>query len=172
MNVYLKSFLFLVVFSVLHMGYELTEWRFLTPFCGVNESVFQHLKMAFWGYLFLAGLIEYPFVKRKDSLPVNFWYSRFLTAVMLPWVVFLLWYILPGFCGRFHSLWADLAWAVCITYLSCLFTGYIEKSMEDANFSLSARYSILLLLFVSCLLFVWFTYKLPWIDLFVNPENL
>jgi len=41
-------------FSLFHFGYEITGWGFLAPFCGVNESVFQHLKMAFWGYLLVA----------------------------------------------------------------------------------------------------------------------
>jgi hypothetical protein len=46
MNIYLKAVIFLLIFLILHFGYEITGWVFLTPFCGVNESVFQHLKMA------------------------------------------------------------------------------------------------------------------------------
>jgi hypothetical protein len=54
MNIYVKPLLFLLSFSLFHFGYEITGWNLLTPFCGINESVFQHLKMAFWGYLLVS----------------------------------------------------------------------------------------------------------------------
>jgi len=47
MNIFVKSLLYLIMFSILHFGYDLTHLIFLIPFCGVNESVFQYLKMAF-----------------------------------------------------------------------------------------------------------------------------
>jgi hypothetical protein len=66
MNIFVKSLLYLIMFSILHFGYDLTHLIFLIPFCGVNESVFQHLKMAFWSYLF-TNLIEY-FIERKKII--------------------------------------------------------------------------------------------------------
>jgi len=181
MNVFLKSFIFLLVFSILHFGYDITGWAFLTPFCGVNESVFQHLKMAFWSYLLLTLVIEYPIVRRrfgrgdldKGTIGIgNFWYSRFQSLVMLPWVMLIVWYLLPALYGKPESLWVDLIWAIAITYLSCLFVGYLEKDVEKTEFNLSTKYILLFLVFVSAFLFVWFTYKLPWVDLFENPEGL
>lgn len=65
MNTHIKSLLYLAIFIILHFEYDLTHWVFLTPFCGINESVFQHLKMVFWAYL-LTSLIEW-FVVRKNS---------------------------------------------------------------------------------------------------------
>lgn len=171
MNVYLKALLFLFSFSLFHFGYEITDWGFLTPFCGVNESVFQHLKMAFWGYL-LVAVGEYLFVRKKikEGKIRNFWYSRLLSTVLLPWIIFIVWYLLPALYGRAESLLLDLVWAVAVTYLSCCCVGVVEKEIEKIEFSLSTKYVISLLFLILGFLFVWFTYKLPWIDMFVNPE--
>jgi hypothetical protein len=175
MNIYLKSFIFLIVFSILHFGYDLTGWAFLVPFCGTNESVFQHLKMAFWAYLLLTVAIEYPFVRKKPEKAQDdknscglsgFWYSRLLSVIILPWFIVIIWYLLPALYGKVELVWVDLVWAIAITYLSSLLAGYIEKDIEKVKFGLATRYVIMFLVFVSALLFIWFTYRLPWIDLF------
>ncbi len=172
MNMYVKALLFLAAFSLLHFGYEITGWTFLTPFCGVNESVFQHLKMAFWGYILLSAF-EYLALKRriKENL-TGFLYSRMLSTIMIPWVIFITWYLLPALYGRAKSLIVDLSWAVAITYISALSTAQIESEVEKIEFSRGTRAIIAALLVVLGFLFTLFTYKLPWIDLFVNPEAL
>jgi len=175
MNIYLKSFIFLLIFSILHFGYEITGWKFLIPFCGINESVFQHLKMGFWAYLLLIILIEYPVLKRKNkkiiSLP-NFWYSRLLSLIIMPWVLLIVWYLLPAIYGKVKIELFEALWSIGVTYLSSLFVEYIEKDTEKTEFNLTSRYIILFLVFVLAFLFIRFTYKLPWIDLFINPESI
>ncbi len=172
MNVYLKSLLFLVFFSIFHFGYELTKWQFLKPFCGVNESVFQHLKMGFWSYSLLS-VIEYFFQSKKvKNKIVNFWYSRILSILIIPWILTIIWYLLPALYGRAKSLIIDLPWAVITTYVSGLFVMQIEKEIEKVRFRVITKVIVLLLLVISAFLFIWFTYRLPWIDLFVDPEKL
>ena len=86
MKTHIKALLFLGVFSIIHFGYELTGWKFLIPICGINESVFQHLKMAFWAYIISSALERIP-SKGKTAKYVSkaeFWYSRFLSAVIVP----------------------------------------------------------------------------------------
>lgn len=171
MNTYLKSLIFLFIFSILHFGYEITGWIFLTPFCGINESLFQHLKIAFWSYLLLVLLIEYPFIRNKlATQTTSFWYSRLLSSVILPWIILVIWYLLPALYGKVKTPLVDLIWAIGVTYLSCLFVGFLEMEIEKAEFGLTTRYIILFLVVASGFLFVWFTYRLPWIDLFTNPK--
>lgn len=171
MNIYIKSLVYLAIFSLLHFGYDLTHWSFLTPLCGINESVFQHLKMAFWAY-FIASLIEYFVMRRKSSKSRNFWYPRFLSAVIVPWFVVLMWYLLPALWGKAESLVLEVSWATSVTILSGIMGGIMEKNIEKKDFGLNFRIVILLLFIVSAFLYVWFTYKPPWIDLFVNPKIL
>ncbi len=169
MNVFLKAFFFLLSFTLFHFGYELTGFGVLKPFCGINESVFQHLKMAFWGYGLLT-ILEYWYLKGKKRFKQNgFWYSRVLSMVVVPWVVFLLWYIVPAVYGRINSLLPELIWAVLITYSSGLVVSAIEKDMERIEFRRGAGVSIITMLVVSAFLFTIFTYKLPWLDMFEIP---
>jgi len=172
MNIYIKAFFFLLSFSLFHFGYEVTQWSFLTPFCGVNESVFQHMKMAFWGYILLS-IIEYFRIQKKIKQKiVNFFYSRTLSTIILPWITIVLWYLLPALYGRAESLIIDLLWAIFVTYISALFVIRIEKEIEKNRFHTGTKIAILILLVISAFLFVWFTYSLPWLDLFENPANI
>lgn len=171
MNIYIKSLLYLAIFSLLHFGYDLTHWAFLTPLCGINESVFQHLKMAFWAYL-LASLIEYFVVRRKLSKRKTFWYPRLLSTIIVPWFVMLIWYLVPALCGKVEFLVLELLWSVLSTYSSGVMGGIIEKNFEENVVTPSYKIVILILFIVSAFLYVWFTYNVPWIDLFINPELL
>lgn len=171
MNIYVKSLLYLAIFSILHFGYDLTHWAFLIPLCGINESVFQHLKMAFWAYL-LASLFEYFVVRRKLSKRKTFLYPRLLSTIIVPWFAMLIWYLVPAFYGRVEFLTLEILWAVFSTYFSGVMGGIIEKNIEENVVTPSFKIVILILIILSAFLFVWFTYKLPWIDLFVNPEIL
>jgi hypothetical protein len=173
MNLYLKPLIFLLFFSALHFGYDLTGWNFLIPFCGVNESLFQHLKMAFWAYLLLTTFVEYPLVRKKmEKEPLNFWYSRLLSTIILPWFIIIIWYLQPALFGKTTLLLADLIWAIGVTYFSALVIGALERDTEKIEFSPLTKYILLLLLLISGFLFIWFTYRPPWIDLFINPEGL
>ncbi|RKY16220.1 MAG: hypothetical protein DRP63_05750 [Planctomycetota bacterium] len=171
-NIYLKAFLFLLTFCLFHYGYEITGMAFLKPFCGTNESVFQHLKMAFWGYALLS-LIEFLLLKRRIKGSINnFVYSRMLSAVLVPWVILLTWYLLPAVLGKVESLFFEVLWSVLVTYLSGLFVIRIERETEKIQFQVGTRVILCVLVAISIVLFVVFTYRQPWIDLFVNPETL
>lgn len=172
MNIYLKALLFLLSFSFFHFGYEITGLPFLKPFCGINESVFQHLKMAFWGYGLLT-IVEYFWLGKKIKERFkNFFYSRILSTILIPWTIVLTWYLLPAIYRKTESLILDLSWAVIVTYLSVLFVVQIESETEKVQFNIKTRIVILILFVISIFLFTLFTYKLPWIDLFMDPANL
>ena len=145
---------------------------FLKPFCGTNESVFQHLKMAFWAYVLLSLVEFFLLKKREDTKIKNFVHSRMLSAVLLPWIILLIWYLLPGVFGRVESLFVEVLWAVLVTYLSGLFVAQIEKEVEKVQFQTATKVVLITVTAISAFLFVLFTYRLPWIDLFVNPETL
>lgn len=171
MNIFLKAFIFIVIFSGLHFGYDLTKWEFLKPICGINESVFQHLKMAFWAY-FLASIIDYYFfrnyIRKKDS----FWYSRLLSSVIVPWIIFLIWYFIAAIYGKIEPLFLEILLALIESFIGGIIGGIIEKNIEKIDYTFGFKIAVLLLFFISGFLYVRFTYKPPWIDLFTEPNNL
>jgi len=169
MNISLKSFIYLIFFSALHFGYDLTGWSFLKPFCGINESVFQHLKMAFWAYL-LASAVEYPLAKRKLSEQKNFWIPRIFSTTVVPWTIFIVWYLVPATLGKFRLSYLELIWALLVSYFSGLAGGVIEKNLEKQPLTFCFKFLAIFLAAVSAFLYIIFTYNLPWIDMFVAPE--
>jgi hypothetical protein len=171
MKVQFKVFLFLVLFSILHFGYDITHLAFLKPFCGISESVFQHLKMVFWAYL-LANVTEYLFVKKRLTNRDSFWFSRLFITVQLPWFIVLVWYLAPSIFGRFTSTLIDIIWAIVSSYVSALFGVLVERNLEKWEFNLSFKAVTIILLVISAFFYVWCTYYPPYIDLFVNPELL
>lgn len=171
MNIYRKALLYLAFFSVLHFGYDWTHWAWLTPICGINESVFQHLKMAFWAYL-LTSLIEYFIVRRKHSERKNFWYPRLLATIIIPWLTILVWYLMPAFCGQVESVVLEITWSIFSTYFGAVMGGIIEKNIEGNVVNSGFKTVILILIIISAFLYICFTYKPPQIDFFANPEVL
>ncbi|KUK13148.1 MAG: hypothetical protein H5T91_10525 [Synergistetes bacterium] len=170
MNLYIKGLIYLAIFSILHFGYDLTEWKLLAPFCGINESVFQHLKMAFWAYI-LASIVE-RFSKGRFNGTVVFWYPKLLSAVMLPWITMILWYIVPAVYGKIEVLWVEVAWSILITYIAVIAVMVIERGIEAGKIDFSFKVVTFILFVVSVFLYVSFTYKLPWIDVFIDPKKV
>jgi len=59
--------------TTLHFWFEWTDyWRPIALIAAVNESTWEHFKMAYWPGLFFA-LIEYPFLKEETN---NFFYRK------------------------------------------------------------------------------------------------
>jgi hypothetical protein len=169
MSIILKAFIYLIFFSVLHFGYDLTHLSFLKPFCGINESIFQHLKMAFWAYL-LASLVEYPVYKRKNKKYESFWIPRFFSATMVPWTIFLVWYLAPATGGKFRLAYMELIWALMVSYFSGLAGGLIERTLEEQRLAFCFKVLVIFLALASAFLYIAFTYQLPWIDMFRAPQ--
>jgi len=171
MNIFLKAFLFLVSFDIFHFGYEVTKLPILKIFCGTNESIFQHLKMGFWGY-FLLAVIEYFLIRKSIKDKDKFIYSRLFSTIIIPWVIVLVWYLYPAIFGRAETLFIEIIWALLATYLSGLLVIQIEREIEKISFSKASRIVIIILFVISAFLFTIFTFKLPWIDLFIDPSRL
>ncbi len=169
MSIILKAFIYLIFFSILHFGYDLTHLSFLKPFCGIDESVFQHLKMAFWAYL-LASLVEYPVYKRKNKKYDSFWIPRFFSATVVPWTIFLVWYLAPATGGKFRLSYMELIWALVVSYFSGLAGGLIERTLEEQRLAFCFKVLVIFLALASAFLYIAFTYQLPWIDMFRAPQ--
>ncbi|MGC8778072.1 MAG: hypothetical protein ACP5Q4_05290 [Candidatus Caldatribacteriaceae bacterium] len=167
MNIFWKAFLYLGIYSMLHFGYEITQIPFLKPIFGTSESVFEHLKMGFFAYLF-ASLGEYLWIPRRSREP-NFFFARVLSTLLVPWVIFVVWYLGPALWGEAPSLSLELSWALGVTFFSGMAGSTLEKEVERVRFSQGTQFLLCFLFGISAFLFVRFTYILPWIDVFTRP---
>ncbi|WP_332370263.1 DUF6512 family protein [Thermotoga profunda] len=170
MKIILKAIIYLIVFSVLHFGYEVLKWPLLIIFCGTDESVFEHLKMGFWAYL-IVSVIEYFLVKKK-ARQENFWYSRIFSAILAPWFIVVIWYMLPAIIGHVESLTVELVWAFVVTFLSAIMACHLEKNTERISLTKWIKVIIIVLFILSVVFYTRFSISKPWIDLFINPLNV
>jgi hypothetical protein len=93
-----------IVGSLLHFVFQWSGgWKPLALVGAVNESTWEHLKLAFWPALFYA-LIEYSFL--KDSVN-NFWLAKGLGILVMPVGVIGLFYGYKAVLGH-HLLALDI----------------------------------------------------------------
>ncbi len=90
--------------TTLHFWFEWTGyWRPMALIAAVNESTWEHFKMAFWPGLLFA-LIEYPFLKEETN---NFFVAKFAGLLVMPVITVILFYGYTSLTGT-HLLWVDV----------------------------------------------------------------
>ncbi|MCJ7735172.1 MAG: DUF6512 family protein [Anaerolineales bacterium] len=90
--------------TTLHFWFEWTDyWRPVALIAAVNESTWEHFKMAFWPGLIFA-LIEYAFLKNETK---NFLAAKFAGLLTMPIITMILFYGYTSLTGT-HMLWADV----------------------------------------------------------------
>jgi len=97
--------IFIIVFgTTLHFWFAWTDyWRPVALIAAVNESTWEHFKMAFWPGFFFA-LIEHRFLKEVAH---NFFFAKFVGLLAMPFITVILFYGYTSLTGT-HMLWADV----------------------------------------------------------------
>jgi hypothetical protein len=166
---YFKSLCFWIVFLVIYFIYKYIEWAPLMAICSINESNFQHYKAAFFSWIIIS-VVEYPMVKGRISDSSSFFYSRMATATILPWFIFILWYIGPAVYGRMPNITLEIAYANVITILAGISGVIFEKGLSGIKYFRELKILIIFLFLVSLMHYIIFTFfKMPWADVFTEP---
>lgn len=91
--------------SLLHFVFDLLgRWPPLAVIAAVNESVWEHLKLAFWPAL-LYALIEWPLFRVRTK---EFWTAKSIGIFTMPVIIVSLFYGYTALAGR-HILWVDIS---------------------------------------------------------------
>jgi len=151
-----------LVGSLFHFIFELSGgWRPVALIGAVNESVWEHLKIAFMP-AFLYALIEYPFIGKRVN---NFWLAKSLGLFAIPLSIIVLFYGYTAVLGH-HYLPVDififLAAIVAGQLLSCRVFSVPDKGLYWRIFGA-------ILLAAMAAAFLLLTYYPPHIFLFRNP---
>ena len=156
------------LFILLHYLYDFFPNVIIEIISGTDESLYQHLKIAFYAYVFLT-IIEAGIFRNQIEDPSKFWFSHLFSAVIIPWIIFILWFIGPAIHGKFTSLVVDVIYANIITYVSLVILSMLETWYGELEYPTNIKVIILLLFGLSVLEFTLFTYFLPWHDVFIEP---
>jgi hypothetical protein len=167
---YLKSLTFWVIFLVLYFAYKYISWAPLKLICGISESNFQHYKAAFFSWIIIS-LFEYIVVRKRINNIGTFVYSRLGTATILPWFIFILWYLGPAIYGRMPNIPMEIVYANIITITAGIFGSIFEQGLARINYFRELKIIFIILFLASLLLYLVFTFiKLPWADVFIEPD--
>ena len=154
-------FFILLFGSGLHFAFELSNyWYPVAPFAAVNESIWEHLKMAFWpGLIFFA--VQYAFLK-NDACAKQFWTAKALCLILMPFLIAAGWYSIVALTGE-HYFVVDIALFVgaiiagqLLSY--AVLSGKIGASPKPRPASLA--------IFLLALAFAIFSYYPPKLSLF------
>ena len=144
--------------TILHFLYDWTGGRlWAAPFSGVNESVWEHMKLLFWPLLFFAMVQRLFFREQKNFWRVKLW-SILLGLLLIP----VLFYTYNGALGKSPD-WVNIA----IFYLSAgVVFLFEERAFKTAR--PSSRFSFAAICLMG-ILFVVFSFAPPRIPLFQDP---
>jgi len=168
---YLKLLGFWAGFLILHYSYDFLPILPIKLISGINESFFQHIKIVFFAYL-IVNLVEF-FARRKDlENRENFILTRLFSTTILPWIVFIIWFIAPAYYGPIGNVAVEILYANIALLLSGFCALVIEQTMDGIPYRNLSKVVIIVLFVISMSLYIIFTFKLPWADVFADPTAL
>ena len=147
--------------TILHFLYDWTGGNTLiSPFSGVNESTWEHMKLLFWP-LFLFALVQRLFFEDQE----NYWWVKLAEIVLGLILIPVLFYTYNGVFGKSPD-WVNIA----IFYITALLVFLFERWAFKYDWP-HCKYPVLAFAAI-CLIgaaFVVFTFVPPQIPLFQDP---
>jgi len=165
-----KILIFYLFFMLLNYLYKFFPNGLTMIFSGIKESVYQHMKIAFYSYSFTA-MIEYGVRKKEIQSFQRFFYSRLFTVVFLPLIIITVYLISPLLFGKIESIAGEVIWANVALLTSIIIAVLVEEQMEKSDFSKPLRWVLIFLVLISLAEFLTFNYRLPWFDILATPPG-
>jgi hypothetical protein len=150
--------------SLLHFAFEFFgEWPPVALIAAVNESVWEHLKLAFWPAL-LYAFIERPLFGKRAK---NFWVAKTVGIFVMPAVIVSGFYGYTALAGG-HILWADIS-----LFMLAAFVGQMVSFglLLRRTFPSSIKLPALTLLALMVAAFSLLTFFPPHSPLFYDPRT-
>lgn len=152
-------FVISIIGTILHFTYELSGGNLIVAtFSAVNESVWEHLKIAVIP-VFLWTIIELFILKYR---PDNLWISLFSKIVINMFLIVVLFYISIGIMGTHNAIVSISIFYFSIFVSQIVGNVVINSKKVNINVEEIAKYAVIIIF----LLFVFFTFLPPKAELF------
>ena len=165
-----KIILFQGFFLLLHYLYDWFPNNLLSLISGIDESVYQDMKIGFFAYIVLV-VLEYFVIRKSLNSMSKYIYSRLFTASYYPLVMMVIYLLGPMIFGQFDNIPAEIIFANIALLLTSLSAFIVERHIEGYQPSLGFKIIAAFLFFVSLSQFIIFTFELPWFDIFAIPPG-
>ena len=166
--IYVRSLLYLAIFIGMHYLYKFFPSIISQIFSGINESIFQHMKVGFYSYLILS-IIEFFVFKKKITDKTKFLFSRVFSMILYPFLIFLLFLFTRVVYPWQMPFVIEIISAQTVVYISVLILGFIELDIVKLEFGKRLKVILLILLLLFIIEFTAFSFYLPWHDILANP---
>lgn len=170
-KVKIKDLLINSIFSIcvlgvlFHFAYDLLgKGKILGIIFPVNESIFEHLKLALYPYIFWF-MLTYFIYKKKLEIDFKKWFILMVYAIIHSiFLILALYYIYTGALGLSSTLFDILIYFISISYTQIKLASIYE------NYPIKKSYFIvsILILIILLLLFTIFTFSPPNIPIFID----
>ena len=135
----------------LHYAYELSDYnQYVALFAPINETIWEHLKMAFYGMVGFAFL-EYIFIGKEHK---NFIFAKAFSSLLACFLVVVFYYGYTSFMDA--NLYLDILMFVVAILVAQIFSYVI---LRTKLFISGLNYLGLIALFAAALAFASYTYK-------------
>lgn len=167
---WVKVLILQAAFLLLHFLYDWLPGPLTAIFSGTNESIYQHMKAAFFAYV-LVSLIEYAVFAKRLERRAHFFHVRGLTAVLFPLLVIPWYYTSAAYFVKIETVFLEILFANAATLLNSISGVLIEQHLEKVVFGRGLKWCSAALFIITLSEFIIFTYRLPWLDVFANPPG-
>ena len=165
-----KVLIFQVMFLILHYMYDFFPSPFTSVISGTSEAVFQHIKIGFFAYIILSAG-EYLIYRKKVKSISQLVYARIFSTTLLPWVIFILFFMAPAYYGHIGSIPIEIIYANIVLLSATTIMVIMEAQIEVTPLSKEFKVAILILFLILMSLFIIFSHKDPWHDVFAIPPG-
>ena len=166
--IYIRSLVFLGIFIVLHYTYDLFPIIVFQIISGIDESVFQHMKIGFYSYIILM-IIEFFVFKKQIVDNTKFIFSRIFSAIFYPRVMFMFFFFTRVvYPWQMHFV-VEIISAQITVFIAALILGFIELDIRKLEFGKRLKVIMLILIVLLIVEFTAFTFYLPWHDVLADP---
>lgn len=138
-----------------HFLYEWTGSAFVAFFCPVNESVWEHLKLLFFPFLFYS---LWNYIRRKPSAASYFFY-RFLAVLCGMLCIVTIFYTYTGIIGRNFLVLDIITFLVAIMAALCILP-LLTKAFPSVP-SLTSTYTAWMAVVLCFFIFTCFPPEIP-----------
>jgi hypothetical protein len=153
----------IIIGSMLHFTFEWSGFQEIVGmFSAVNESVWEHLKIAFFPTL-LYTIFEYRYLNKKTN---NFFFAKTLGVFAILIIIPLIFYSYTIFIE--HNLTIDV-----LSFIFAIIVGQLVsyKMLTFKKLSKNLKLISLVALIILAIAFVVFTFYPPQIQLFQDPNT-
>jgi hypothetical protein len=130
------------------------------------ESVYAHMKMLFFAYLFLSIIDFFKF--RKAGFPASFFHARMLILAAVPWMMIVVFYALEA-VGISLPRVVELTWGILMTGFGLYFSIRLEEPLEGIELRPALKGTILIAFLAALITYVGFSFQVP-DNFFLAPE--